>query len=212
MAARRRRHDKPNGTPDVDGLARRLDGLARRRWSSADGLACLTLGAGEAEITLYARPAAAAAFLETVGAAGAVLEDARAEVATLQRRVETLERQVAAARDAEPDSRRPAAARRGATTAGARAATLEDLPAALIAPFHPDARTLKAATENPLVALAVQAARTMQPEAGELERARLLAMAYAASTGDMTRFWAARTQRSAKKMRSARNARARDDA
>jgi len=26
-------------------------------------------------------------------------------------------------------------------------------------------------------------------------------MAYAASTGDMTRFWAARTQRSAKKLR-----------
>ena len=200
MATRARRHDKQNAPPDVEELARRIDGFARRRWSSTDGLTCLTVGTGEDEVTLYAPPAAADAFLETVSAAGAALEDAHAELATLQKRIETLERELATARDAQSESRRPGAARRTTGVEGAHAATLENVPAALIAPFHPDARALAAAKENPLVALAVQATKAMQPEASELERARLLAMAYAASTGDMTRFWAARTQRSAKKM------------
>jgi hypothetical protein len=200
MVTRARRHDKQNTAPEIEDLARRIDGFARRRWASTDGLTCLTLGTGGDEVTLYAAPAAAEAFLETVSAAGAALEDARADLAAFQERVETLERELTTARDAGSESRRPDAAR-GATSADrAHAATLENVPAALIAPFHPDARTLAAAKENPLVALAVQATKAMQPDASELERARLLAMAYAASTGDMTRFWAARTQRSAKKM------------
>ena len=79
MATRARRHDKQNAPPDVEELARRIDGFARRRWSSTDGLTCLTVGTGEDEVTLYAPPAAADAFLETVSAAGAALEDAHAE-------------------------------------------------------------------------------------------------------------------------------------
>ncbi len=72
----------------------------------------------------------------------------------------------------------------------------------MVAPFHPDQRTLASAKKDPLVALAVQASKAMQADASELERARLLAMAYAASTGDLERFWAARTQRSAAKLKA----------
>ncbi|HEY2385453.1 MAG TPA: hypothetical protein VGK30_00710 [Candidatus Binatia bacterium] len=191
-------------THDADRLARRLDGLARRRWSISDGFASLSLGIGEEEITLYARPAAADALLETITAAGAALEDARAEVATLEKRVATLEREVASAHEeARTRAARGGGAERGAAPAGRKhGASLEDLPAALIAPFQPNARTLAAAKEDPLIALAVQATKAMQDDASEVERARLLAMAYAASTGDLTRFWAARTQRSAKKLAS----------
>jgi hypothetical protein len=35
----------------------------------------------------------------------------------------------------------------------------------------------------------------MAPDGSELDRARLIAMAFAASRGDMDAFWAARTQR-----------------
>jgi len=77
------------------------------------------------------------------------------------------------------------------------AATLENVPVALVAPFRPTPRTLAAAKSDPLVALAVQATKAMQPDAKDVERARLLAMAFAASQGDMERFWAARRQRSA---------------
>jgi hypothetical protein len=200
MGPRAHRHDKQNAAPQAEELARRIDRLARRRWSSADGFTCLTLGTGEDALTLYAPAAAADAFLETVSAAGAALDDGRAELARLRKRVETLEHALSTAHDAESASRRQGAARGTTGADGAHAATLESVPAALIAPFHPDARVLTAAKENPLIALAVQATKAMQSDAGELERARLLAMAYAASTGDMTRFWAARTQRSAKKM------------
>ena len=200
MVTRARRPAKQNAAPEIQQLARRIDGFARHRWSSVDGLTCLTLGTGENEVTLYAPPAVAETFLETISAAAAALDDARAELGTFQKRVETLERELTTAHAAGSESRRSSAA--GGTTGadGAHAATLENVPAALIAPFHPDARTLAAAKENPLLALAVQTTKAMQPDASELERARLLAMAYAASTGDMTRFWAARTQRSAKKM------------
>jgi len=204
MATSGRRHDNQIATHEADRLARRLDGLARRRWSISDGFACLSLGIGEEEITLYARPAAADALLDTVTAAGTALEDARAEVETLQKRVATLERDLASAHEAsKTHATRAAGMARGAAAASRKhEASMEDVPAALIAPFQPSARTLAAAKEDPLIALAVQATKAMQDDASEIERARLLAMAYAASTGDLTRFWAARTQRSAKKLAS----------
>jgi len=201
MAAAGHRPDKHRAAHDVDELARRIARLARSRWSVVEDLQCFTLGLGEEEVTLYARPAAADAFLETVSAAGAALEDARAQVETLQKRVAMLEREVATAREAESKAARPGTTRGAMAAKHAESATLENVPAALIAPFHPNARTLAAAKEDPLLALAVQATRAMQSDVNEVERARLLAMAYAASTGDMTRFWAARTQRSAKKLR-----------
>jgi hypothetical protein len=190
----------------VNAVERRLDALAARHWSSAEEVNRLTLGSGDAEVTLYGSPAATAAFVDTLTAAGDALHDARVEAATLHTRVDQLERarDVAGSRAATPSTR---AATAGASHGGDRGdaasrGVLENVPASLIAPFHPDARTLSAAKENPLVALAVQATKAMQPDASELERARLLAMAYAASTGDLERFWTAHAQRSAKRMQA----------
>ena len=197
MTRARRGESAPSN--DVE---RRLDALAARHWSTPDEVNRLTLGSGDREVTLYGSPTATAAFIDTLTAAGDALHDARVEAATLRSRVEQLER----ARDAaEAERERAAASTRSgggayAHDGGGTHATIENVPASLIAPFHPDARTLTAAKENPLVALAVQATKAMQPDASELERARLLAMAYAASTGDLARFWTARAQRSATKL------------
>ncbi len=72
------------------------------------------------------------------------------------------------------------------------------MPLALVAPFRPTPQVLAAAKRDPLLALAVQATKAMQPDAKELERARLIAMAFAVSRRDMDGFWAASKQRSAK--------------
>ncbi|HEY3120111.1 MAG TPA: hypothetical protein VGL15_05775 [Vicinamibacteria bacterium] len=73
----------------------------------------------------------------------------------------------------------------------------EEAAVSLAAPFHVSPKAIHAAKTDPLQALAVQVARAMQPDAREVERARLLAMAFAASRGDLEGFWAARRQRGA---------------
>ena len=67
----------------------------------------------------------------------------------------------------------------------------------LAAPFRVGPKEMKAAQTDPLAALSVQVARALQPDAKEVERARLIAMAFAASQGDLEAFWAARRQRKA---------------
>jgi len=67
--------------------------------------------------------------------------------------------------------------------------------ALLAAPFRVSARAASAARSDPLAALAVQVARALSPDAGPVDRARLIAMAFAASQGDLEAFWAARRQR-----------------
>jgi hypothetical protein len=74
----------------------------------------------------------------------------------------------------------------------------EEASSLLAAPFRVGPKVMKAAQTDPLVALAVQAARALQPDGKEIERARLIAMSFAATTGDMDAFWAARRQRSTK--------------
>jgi hypothetical protein len=54
---------------------------------------------------------------------------------------------------------------------------------------------VSAAKDDPLMALAVQVARGAGAEAGEVDRARLIAMAFAAARGDMETFWGARRKR-----------------
>lgn len=185
-------------TRSSDDVERRLDALARRRWSTPEaGFSKLTVGSGDGEITVYARPDAAAALLDTLTAAADALHDARAEATALRARVEKLEARApvraapAPTRQHQEDARQPSARM-----------ALADVPAALVAPFHPSARTLASAKKDPLVALAVQASKAMLSDASELERARLLAMAYAASTADLERFWSARAQRSAAKLKA----------
>ena len=74
----------------------------------------------------------------------------------------------------------------------------EDAALGLAAAFRVGAKEAKAAKDDPLVALAVQVARAMTPDAKEVEKARLLAMALAASKGDLEGFWTARRMRTAK--------------
>jgi hypothetical protein len=73
----------------------------------------------------------------------------------------------------------------------------EEAGALLAAPFRVSARAAAAARSDPLAALAVQVAKALSPDAGPVDRARLIAMAFAASQGDLEAFWGARRQRKA---------------
>ena len=114
------------------------------------------------------------------GRLAAALRKQRAETEDLRSRLEHLESR------AQPPARRRVAA---------DASVEEEAAVSLAAPFHVSPKAIHAAKTDPLQALAVQGARAMQPDAREVERARLLAMAFAASRGDLEGFWAARRQR-----------------
>jgi hypothetical protein len=74
---------------------------------------------------------------------------------------------------------------------------LDDLGSLLSAPFRVSSRAATAAKDDPLAALAVQVARATGDGAPEKERARLIAMAFAAAEGDLDGFWEARRSRKA---------------
>jgi hypothetical protein len=74
---------------------------------------------------------------------------------------------------------------------------LDDLGSLLSAPFRVSPRAAAAAKDEPLAALAVQVARAIGEGAAEKERARLIAMAFAAAEGDLDGFWEARKSRKA---------------
>lgn len=118
-----------------------------------------------------------------------------AEVRRLRARVRDLETEEA--RRAREPRRAAADEKREAREAGAgKAQPAEDLASLLAAPFRVSPRTAAAAKDDPLAALAVQVARSLSEDAGEVERARLIAMAFAAAQGNMEAFWQARKQRS----------------
>jgi hypothetical protein len=75
------------------------------------------------------------------------------------------------------------------------APAMDELASLLAAPFRVSSEATSAAKDDPLVALAVQVARGLAEDASELDRARLLAMAFAASERDMDAFWEARRRR-----------------
>jgi hypothetical protein len=122
-----------------------------------------------------------------------------AEVRRLRGRVETLE---------EEESRRAKEARRAKSETRTTArdeprevpAPAEDLAALLAAPFRVSPRAAAAAKDDPLAALAVQVARSLAEDASDVDRARLIAMAFAAAQGNMDAFWQARKQRSLSKL------------
>jgi hypothetical protein len=60
-----------------------------------------------------------------------------------------------------------------------------------------------AAKDDPLAALAVQVARSLAEDASEVDRARLIAMAFAAAQGNLEAFWQARKQRSLSRLSAA---------
>jgi hypothetical protein len=74
---------------------------------------------------------------------------------------------------------------------------LDDLGSLLSAPFRVSSRAVSAAKTEPLAALAVQVAKATAEGASEKEKARLIAMAFAASEGDLDGFWEARRSRKA---------------
>jgi hypothetical protein len=120
------------------------------------------------------------------------------EVRRLRGRVQEME---------EEESRRAKEARRGKAEANAddkparEVPTLaEDLASLLAAPFRVSPRAAAAAKDDPLAALAVQVARSLAEDASEVDRARLIAMAFAAAQGNMEAFWQARKQRSLSKL------------
>lgn len=120
-----------------------------------------------------------------------------AEVRRLRARVQDLEAEEArrsrgSRSDKAPADKGPAPER--------KAQPAEDLASLLSAPFRVSSRTAAAAKDDPLAALAVQVARSLSQEAGEVERARLIAMAFAAAEGNMEAFWQARRQRSLAKL------------
>lgn len=119
-----------------------------------------------------------------------------AEVRRLRGRVQDME---AEETRREKESRRGKAAEKE-TPARAAAEPAEDLASLLAAPFRVSPRTAAAAKDDPLAALAVQVARSLSDEAGDVERARLIAMAFAAAQGNMDAFWQARRQRSLAKL------------
>ena len=74
---------------------------------------------------------------------------------------------------------------------------LDDLGSLLSAPFRVSPRAASAAKTEPLAALAVQVAKATAEGASDKEKARLTAMAFAASEGDLDGFWEARRSRKA---------------
>jgi hypothetical protein len=117
------------------------------------------------------------------------LRAARSEAESLRA---ALEKEKSSTEKGRPSA---AAATRGRGAAEDQQA--EDAGALLAAPFRVSARAAAAARTEPLSALAVQVAKALSPDASPVERARLIAMAFAASQGDLESFWAARRQRKA---------------
>ena len=119
------------------------------------------------------------------------------EVRRLRGRVQQME---------EEEARRAKEARRGRSDAGEEkparemATPAEDLASLLAAPFRVSPRAAAAAKDDPLAALAVQVARSLAEDASDVDRARLIAMAFAAAQGNMEAFWQARKQRSLSKL------------
>jgi hypothetical protein len=122
------------------------------------------------------------------------------EVRRLRGRVQQME---------EEEALRAKEARRGRSDAGAEkparemATPAEDLASLMAAPFRVSPRAAAAAKDDPLAALAVQVARSLAEDASDVDRARLIAMAFAAAQGNLEAFWQARKQRSLSKLSGA---------
>ena len=169
---------------DLEAVEKRAAALGRGQWRRA------RLGAADVFVQREAGQDAAQLHAaedvgEAVMAAGGDLKALAAEVRRLQ---------------AEVEDAQARAAVKGALASKARpSAELEEQASGLLAaPFHVSGKAAKAAQTDPLVALAVQASKALQPDAREVERARLIAMSLAATNGDMDAFWAARRQRGTK--------------
>jgi hypothetical protein len=199
---------RPPTDADLDALAELAAGLSDRGWRHQEtrGLDFFALRdpTGEEVLHLYARRDAGAKVLEALDAARVALPRLVTEVRRLRAAVEEARSQPAP---------RPVAAPAPVPARGpARVLEMpvdDDTPLAMSAPFRVGPKESKAAQTDPLAALAVQVAKALSADAKELERARLIAMALAASRGDLDAFWSARKMRATGKAPQAGKAPAR---
>jgi hypothetical protein len=184
-----RGEDERPSAAELSEVEERAARAARWRRLEGDALAAFVLreGPGREPAHLYAPAELGEALTRVAADAGrlaAALRKERSAAEDLRSRLERAE------------SRDPARGARREATSDIFAE--EEAAVSLAAPFRVGPKAVHAAKTDPLTALAVQVARAMQPEAPEVERARLIAMAFAASRGDMEGFWAARRQRARK--------------
>ena len=188
---------RPPTSAELDDLAARAATAPAGAWRKQEdgGLDHFTLrgGSGTADLHLYAPADAGAAVTRLLDAARADLPRLVTEVQRLRAEVEALQSE----RDGRAE--KPAAAPAPRRPAAEALEMDDDAVLALAAPFHVGPKEMKAAASDPLAALSVQVARALLPDAKEVERARLIAMAFAASRGQMDDFWAARKMRGGKK-------------
>jgi len=191
---------RPPTDEELDAMIARAARLGDRGWRQqpAAGLGLFAQRAADADdvVHLYAPEAKGRAIVEA-------LEAARQDVPRLAEEVKRLRGEMENARAAAREARaaRPAekSERPEPRRAPEAAFAIDDEAAlGLAAPFRVGPKEAKAAQTDPLVALAVQVARALQPDAKEIERARLIAMAFAAAKGDLDAFWAARKMRTTK--------------
>ncbi|PYQ42771.1 MAG: hypothetical protein DMF77_11865 [Acidobacteria bacterium] len=189
--------NRPLSDDELQAILARAARLGDRGWrqQAEAGLGVFILRAADADdaVHLYAPPDKGRAIVET-------LESARQDLPRLAEEVRRLREEADRARAAARDAARSRPAEKGeGPAAPARAAEAfavdDDSALSLAAPFRVGPKEMKAAQADPLAALSVQVAKALQPDAKEIERARLIAMAFAASKGDLDAFWAARKMR-----------------
>lgn len=187
---------RPLSDDELQALVARVSRLGERGWrqqaDAALGLFALRSADAGDVVHLYAREETGRALVEA-------LESARQDLPRLAEEVRRLRDEVDRARAAAREAARSRPLEKDERTAPAFAAAAfavdDDAAVSLAAPFRVGPKEAKAAQTDPLVALSVQVARALQPDAKEVERARLIAMAFAASKGDLDAFWAARRLR-----------------
>jgi len=189
--------NRPLSDDELQAILERAARLGDRGWRQQPeaGLGVFTLRAADADdaVHLYAPKDKGRAIVES-------LESARQDLPRLAEEVRRLREEADRARTAARDAARSRPAENGEPPAAppraAEAFAVDDDSAlSLAAPFRVGPKEMKAAQTDPLAALSVQVAKALQPDAKEIERARLIAMAFAASKGDLDAFWAARKMR-----------------
>ena len=190
--------NRPLSDDELKAVLERVARLGDRGWRQQPGagLGLFTLRVADADepVHLYAAADKGRAIVETLESARQELPRLVEEVRRLREEVDSARataREAARARPAEKDAR-PAPPPPRASEAFAMD---DDAALSLAAPFRVGPKEMKAAQTDPLAALSVQVAKALQPDAKEIERARLIAMAFAASKGDLDAFWAARKMR-----------------
>ena len=191
--------NRPLSDDELQAILERAARLGDRGWRQQPEarLGVFTLRVADADdaVHLYAPPDKGRAIVET-------LESARQDLPRLAEEVRRLREEADGARAAAREAARSRPAEKGERPAAppppraAEAFAVDDDSAlSLAAPFRVGPKEMKAAQTDPLAALSVQVAKALQPDAKEIERARLIAMAFAASKGDLDAFWSARKMR-----------------